>query len=74
MAAEIKRRKAGRLFLQGQGRKGRVGASLLGVSLRTAVCEPAGSQGGVMWSEEKEEAQGVLQVLEGVNQSPGGFR
>lgn len=51
-----------------------MGASLLGVSLRTAVCEPAGSQGGVMWSEEEEEAQGVLQVLEGVNQSPGGFR
>ena len=39
MAAEIKHRKARQLFLQGQGRKGRVGTSILGVSPRTAVCE-----------------------------------
>ena len=37
MAAKIKHRKAGQLFLQGQGRKGRVGTSVLGVSLRTAA-------------------------------------
>lgn len=33
--------------------------------------KPAGSQGGVTWSEEEEEAQGVLQVLKGVNSGPG---
>ena len=71
MAAERKHRKARQLFLQGQGRKGRVGTSILGVSPRTAVCEAGWQSGGVVWSEEEEEAQGVLQVLEGVNQSPG---
>ena len=44
---------------------------ILGVSPRTAVCEAGWQSGGVVWSEEEEEAQGVLQVLEGVNQSPG---
>ena len=39
MAGEIKHRKARRLFLQGQGRKGRVGTSILGVSLRAVVCK-----------------------------------
>ena len=33
--------------------------------------KPSDNQGGVVWSKEEEEAQGVLQVLEGVNQSPG---
>ncbi len=27
--------------------------------------KPGGSQGGVMWLEKEEEAQGVLQVSEG---------